>query len=163
MMRTPADVAGAPPDGRRQRGQALAEFALVAPLLFIVILAIIEGGRFVFYSELLNNATREGARYAIVHGANSSCPSGPAPPGETNFCDVPGDNVKAAVREAAISLVGVGDLFVSPPTWTNHNGRGEHVTVRVDYTYDPLVKTVIGVDLIPSIPISAESTLVIHN
>ena len=32
---------------------------------------IIEAGRFIFYYETLNNATREGARYAIVNGANT--------------------------------------------------------------------------------------------
>mgnify|MGYP000500059501 CR=1 FL=1 len=65
----------------RSRGQALVEFALVAPLLFLLILGTIEAGRFIFYYELLNHAAREGARYAIVHGARSDCPSGPPPPG----------------------------------------------------------------------------------
>ncbi len=53
------------------RGQALVEFALVAPIFFLILFAIIEGGRFILYYETLNNATREGARYAIVNGANS--------------------------------------------------------------------------------------------
>ena len=66
-------------DRRRTRGQTLVEFALVAPLFFLLLFAIIEGGRFVFFYEVLNNATREGARYAIIHGSNAAdgCPSGP--------------------------------------------------------------------------------------
>ena len=45
---------------------------------------MIEGGRFILYYETLNNATREGARYAIVNGANALCtassgPTGPMP------------------------------------------------------------------------------------
>ncbi len=68
---------------RRSRGQALVEFALLAPVFFLVLFAIIEAGRFMFYYEILNNATREGARYAIVNGANSLvCPTGPAGAGQ---------------------------------------------------------------------------------
>ena len=49
----------------------MVEFALVAPMFFMLLFGIIEVGRFIFYYEVLNNATREGARYAIVNGANS--------------------------------------------------------------------------------------------
>jgi Flp pilus assembly protein TadG len=56
---------------RGSRGQALAEFALVAPLFFLLLFGIIEAGRFVFYTEVLANATREGARYAIVHSGRT--------------------------------------------------------------------------------------------
>lgn len=56
------------------RGQALVEVALVIPFFLVLFLGIVEVGRFVFYYEMVNNATREGARYAIVHGANSSTP-----------------------------------------------------------------------------------------
>ena len=68
--------------GRTSAGQALVEFALVAPIFFLLLFGIIEAGRFILFYEALNNATREGARYAIVHGSNSSCPSGPMPPGD---------------------------------------------------------------------------------
>src|SRR4029078_8187722 len=64
----------------RGRGQAMVDFALVAPIFFLMVFAIIAGGRFILYSQTLNNAVREGARYAIVHGYNSFCPSGPMPP-----------------------------------------------------------------------------------
>ena len=50
----------------RSRGQALVEFALVAPFFFMLLLAIVEFGLAVYYIQVLNNAAREGARYAIV-------------------------------------------------------------------------------------------------
>ena len=99
------------------RGQAMVEFALVAPIFLLMLFFLIEAGRFILYYEMLNNATREGARYAIVHGSNSSCPSGPAPPGQTNPCDPTGTNVKRAVRDAAISLASTGQLFSYDPVW----------------------------------------------
>ena len=86
----------------------MVEFALVAPLFFLLLFGIIEAGRFIFYYETLNNATREGARYAIVNGANTlGCPSGPAAPG-TTACDAPGNNVVARVRQSAVGLPGSG-------------------------------------------------------
>jgi len=163
--------------GDRSRGQALVEFTLVAPLLFLLILGTIEAGRFIFFYEVLNNATREGARYAIVHGADSTCPSGPPPFGTTNNCDPTGDNIKTATADAALDLAGAGDLFVYEPVWTNRsapanpspgdsstgtNARGEYVTVFMDFTYRPLISTVVNIGILPDIAISAESTLVIN-
>ena len=120
----------------RSRGQALVEFALVAPLLFIAILGIIEAGRFIFHYEVMNHATREGARYAIVHGADSTCPSGPPPFGTENPCDPAGDNVKAAVQEAALDLAGLGDLFVHEPVWTSRATPGNPSPVAGDRVED---------------------------
>jgi hypothetical protein len=161
----------------RTRGQALVEFTLGAPMLFLLILGTIEAGRFIFFYEVMNNATREGARYAIVHGADSTCPSGPPPVGEVNNCDPDGDNVKTAVADAALDLAGAGDLFVHEPVWTNRstpanpspgdpstgsNARGEYVTVFLDFTYQPLIRQVVDIPFLPDITISAESTLVIN-
>lgn len=154
----------------------MVEFALVAPMLFVLIIGTIEAGRFIFFQELLNHATREGARYAIVHGADSVCPSGPPAPG-TSSCDETGENVKARVREAALEIVSLGSLELPDPVWTPRgdlstpdpgdpstgtNDRGEYVTVFVTFTYQPLIDQVVGVGFLPEISINAESTLVIN-
>ena len=140
----------------RYRGQAMVEFALVAPLFFILLFGIIEAGRFIFYYETLNNATREGARYAIVNGANTiGCPTGPPAPGTTG-CDVAGNDVIARVRASAL---GIGSAVTVTPTWTYNNGRGETVNVKATATY----KTLVPLLPLPSITISAESSLVINN
>ena len=149
----------------------MAEFALVAPFFFLMLFAIIEGGRLVFYYERLNSATREGARFAIVHGSNAGdgCPSGPMPPGlEGDACDVAGDNVREAVRDAALSLAAIGDFQSLDVTWCprsapkdcdpqSHNARGEAVTVRAVFSYPPVIA------VLPPITIASESTLVINN
>jgi hypothetical protein len=57
------------------RGQALVEFALVAPLLFLMLFGIITFGTWVFYQQQLTNAAREAARYAAIHSATSQCPT----------------------------------------------------------------------------------------
>jgi hypothetical protein len=60
---------------RSRRGQALVEFALVAPLLFAVLAAIITFGIGIFYQQQLANAAREAARYAAIHSETSQCPT----------------------------------------------------------------------------------------
>jgi Flp pilus assembly protein TadG len=185
MTRRPKQLCRA--SSERSRGQALVEFALVAPLLFLLILGIIEAGRFIFFHELLDGATREGARYAIVHGAereaNGGCSSGPVPgdpdlndAATSSSCDFPGAWVKNAVRAAALSVVDTNALFVNDPVWTTrglsnpspgdlntgHNGRGNYVTVFLDVTYSPLLGEVFNIEILPDITISAESTLVIN-
>lgn len=50
----------------RDRGQDIVEFALLAPLLFLLLFGIIEFGVAVFRYNTLSNAVREGARAAVV-------------------------------------------------------------------------------------------------
>jgi hypothetical protein len=140
----------------RSRGQALVEFSLVAPMFFLLLFVTIEAGRFIYYYETLHNATREGARYAIVNGANTlGCPTGTPAPG-TSACDPTGEDVKQRVRDAAL---GVGNTITVTPTWAPDNGRGSTVTVQATATYGLLVPIL----PLPSINVTAESSLVINN
>lgn len=70
-MRIPrlADRAGA------HRGQALVEFALVAPIAAFVVFGIISLGLWVFYQQQATNVAREAARYAAIHSSEAVCPT----------------------------------------------------------------------------------------
>lgn len=48
-----------------QSSQALIEFALISPVLLLLLFGIIDIGRAVFYYDTLNHAVREGARAAV--------------------------------------------------------------------------------------------------
>ncbi len=48
-----------------QRSQALIEFALVSPVLLLLVFGIIDIGRAIFYFDTVNHAAREGARVAV--------------------------------------------------------------------------------------------------
>jgi Flp pilus assembly protein TadG len=54
------------PGGRRPASAAV-EFAFMAPVFFLMLLGIFEYGRFLFTAQLMDNAAREGARYAVVN------------------------------------------------------------------------------------------------
>ncbi|HET7456669.1 MAG TPA: TadE/TadG family type IV pilus assembly protein [Gemmatimonadaceae bacterium] len=51
---------------RDERGAAMVEFAIVLPVLVVLVLAIIDFGRLLFLYNNLANAVREGARFAAV-------------------------------------------------------------------------------------------------
>jgi Flp pilus assembly protein TadG len=142
------------------RGQALVEFALVAPILIIMILSIIELGRFIFAYEVANSAVREGTRYAIVHGYYSLAPVGPLPASPDNACPPTTASTTAVanvVQQNAYTLPPATRILVCYPDSTNL--RGNRVNVSADFPFRVLVP------LIPFPPISihAESTLVINN
>ncbi len=54
--------------GRKSRGQAVIEFALVLPILLLVLLGITEFGRAFWTLNVLTQAAREGARVAALGG-----------------------------------------------------------------------------------------------
>lgn len=51
---------------RSKAGQSLVEFALLLPLLMLLIMGLFDVGRAVFYYSILNTAVREGTRFAVV-------------------------------------------------------------------------------------------------
>jgi Flp pilus assembly protein TadG len=65
-------IRGGPPRPRGfrkgERGSTLLEFALVAPLLFLLVFAVVDFGNYFFVSHTLQFATREGVRLALVGG-----------------------------------------------------------------------------------------------
>src|SRR5256885_7822484 len=52
---------------KRNRGQAMVEFAVVIPIFLLMLIALFDFGRAVFSYNTLTNAAREGARFAIVN------------------------------------------------------------------------------------------------
>ena len=139
---------------RRSRGQALVEFAFVAPIFFLLLFGIIDFGRYVYYVQILNNAAREGTRYAIVHGSNSFRPTGPG---------VDDPTIEGIVRRYAVGVIGDGAVLNVDSTWGTPpnpptNNRGSKVTVSVTYAFNSLIPIV----PIPPITITGGSTLAVN-
>ena len=60
------------PQRRDRDGAALVEMALVLPLFLMIVLGIMEFGRAMMVSNLLANASREGARLAVTTGTTNT-------------------------------------------------------------------------------------------
>lgn len=58
---------------KNENGQSMVEFALVLPLLLLILCGIIDFG-WIFYNQLsLENCVRDTARYGAVNAGNSEC------------------------------------------------------------------------------------------
>lgn len=56
---------------RCERGQDLMEYALIFPLLILLLLGIMEFGVVILSYDSIANAAREGVRYGIIHPEDS--------------------------------------------------------------------------------------------
>jgi Flp pilus assembly protein TadG len=84
-------------DPRHDEGLALVEFALLLPIIVILLVGVFDVAFAVWRSNTLTSAVREGTRYAIVNGATSTTPLGPG--NDSTVGDV--------VRRGAIGLSNV--------------------------------------------------------
>ena len=119
----------------RERGQALVEFAFVGFALALLVLGMFDVGRAVWNYNTLAHATREGTRYAMVHGASSSDPWGP---GSAYFTPPNTDTkVRETVEESA-SGIDTSRLTVEAEWLDGTNAAGTRVKVTSHYSYDPV-------------------------
>lgn len=60
------------PAAGRRRGAVMVEFAMVAPVLFMIVFAVFELGRALMVAQLLTAGARVGCRVGIIEGKSSS-------------------------------------------------------------------------------------------
>jgi Flp pilus assembly protein TadG len=117
------------------QGNALVEFTFIAVMLVVVMLGIVEMGRYVLVYTTVANAARAGARYAIVHGADRTGTGvdGPSGPGSTT-------QVQTVVKDfASAGLLNVSNLNITVNYPNGTNTADSPVTVTVTYPYDAFV------------------------
>ena len=109
-----------------QRGAAAIEFAIVLPLLIVLIFGMIEFSVLFYDKAVITNASREGARRGIVF-------SDPRP----NDADI----VAVVENYTADNLITFGDATGVTTTITRpaSGTSGDPLTVRVSYQYEFLV------------------------
>lgn len=59
-------------NSKKRRGAALVEAAIVLPILFVIILGIIEFGRGMMVAQMVVTAARTGVRSAVIDGATNA-------------------------------------------------------------------------------------------
>jgi hypothetical protein len=133
---------------RRERGQALLETTLTVLVLIIFFFGLLEGARAVWQYNILAHAVREGTRYAIIHGSNSSDASGPGDTGD----------VEVVVRDAASTLdEDALTVIVNYPDGSNDPGDTVEVEARYQFS------TMLPIVPLPSITMSSKSRMTIVN
>jgi Flp pilus assembly protein TadG len=102
---------------RKRRGASVVEFAIVAPVFFLLVFGMIEYGRMVMVQQVLTNATREGARRAVLDGATT-------------------DDVESVVEDYLTnSSIDGGTVTVNPDP-PSSAGSGDPVTVTVSIGFN---------------------------
>lgn len=112
---------------RDERGQSLVEFALILPIFVLLMVGIFDLGHVVWSNDALTNASREGARFAIVNGNQSQTPASrqDVKNAAINWAANAGTSVSATVCWSAPGAPCSGD------TDTGTADRGQLVTVTV--------------------------------
>ena len=138
---------------QRDRGQGLVEFALVIPIIVLLIAAFAEIGRAVYAYNTIANAARQGARVAAVNQIANVTECDESRPVEDPY--EPHWSIRGCVLVAAktlgITAANVSVSYASPPSTTLSCSPTLHVgclaTVTVTYDYSvatPFVNMLIG-------------------
>jgi Flp pilus assembly protein TadG len=123
---------------KRNHGQGLIEFALILPIIILVLTVCVDLGRMIFYYASISNAVREGTRWAIVHNLSTE-----------------------ADLDAVVDIV-KGYTSGIDPEVPRPSINGANITVSASYAFQPITP---GLSLIlrPSgeITLRAQSTSMI--
>ena len=115
------------------RGASLVEFALIVPVLLMLLLGMITGGLALNQKQQMTHATREGARFGATIAAEQ----------EFSNADSWAENVRQLIVERSIGSLASADICVSlvsgataavvsaagkPTTWFSTNGGNPCIT-----------------------------------
>lgn len=143
---------------RRQQGLAMVEFAIGAPLLLLLLLAIGEFGRMLSHYNQLLQGSRDAARYVATHAMNSTL----------GRIDLTGNLQGTAQNLVVYGAPSQGGRSALLPALTTgmvqvSTVSAEHIQVSVTYTFQPVIGAVLpgffGDDIPLSIPLTATTVM----
>ena len=120
----------------------MVEFAFSFTVFVLLLFGIMEFSRFVQAYVVLAGATREAARYAMVHGSQSGSVA-------TN------DAIQAVVRRWCTSLE--QSAVEVTTAWEPNNSPGSRVRIRARYAMSPMTRLIAA----DKLTLSAQSEMVI--
>jgi Flp pilus assembly protein TadG len=114
--------------GRGARGQALAEFAIVLPLILFFLAAILEFARAWNIKQAVTDAAREGARYVAVFNPAMT---------QSNVIAKVKERLALASIDSSVVTITSADPSCSPLSNCFHTaaGYGKEMTVNVSTQY----------------------------
>ena len=100
----------------------MVEFAIVAPVFILLVLGMIEYGRMIMVQQIITNASREGARQAVLDGATTTSVENTVNTYLSN----------GTISGATVSILDQNDAALNPATAT----AGSAIKVRVNVGYN---------------------------
>lgn len=149
-----------------ERGASMVEFALILPILLVLLFGIIEFGFLLYDKAMITNAARESARAGILF---SRKPETEILEVATNYCNSrmitfsagsPDISVELRVRDNPSDST---EMVYDPATFS----RGQYLRVTTNYNYTFLIITnlinllnaVGGTDIPVTVPLSSTSIM----
>lgn len=141
----------------RRRGGAVIEAALVLPVVLMFLFGILEYGRYVMMLQVLTNAAREGARYALIH-------TQPVTIGAVTSGNATGDVTNVVNRALAGQKLSAQNVSVYASdaqgnnlgAWTTAQA-GQSVCVEITGTYPVILANFLQMPL--TIPVVARAVM----
>jgi Flp pilus assembly protein TadG len=111
--------------GKHKKGQSMVEFALVIPVMVLLIAGIFDLGRAFYAAITITNAAREGARYGTLH--------------PDDFAGMKSITILEA-QDSNITLQ-ASNVTITCPDLVDPAGcdRGEPLRVTTNYSYDDMI------------------------
>jgi Flp pilus assembly protein TadG len=118
----------------QQAGQALVEFALVLPLLAVLLFGMLDFGKAYNYWNDATHLSAEGARFAAVNSA-------PTPGSALSLqAQIRGQADTAELRTGTTTSVpGAPQVCIDFPNGTSNPGDPVRVTMTFDYAWIPVI------------------------
>lgn len=151
------------------RGQTMVEFALIIPIVLLIMLGLFDLGRIVFINNSLSDGARDGARHAATR------------PRDADYCSRVDDAVRSAVRGQPLTpytvtfrtLDGAGNTLSTYVVCQNgangpglaamvadeQAGPGDRVTVDIGTSVDLTLDFIAGAAGRSNFALDAESTM----
>src|SRR4051812_15012977 len=123
------------PNRRRRavrRGSTLVQTAITLPMLLLLLFGILEYCRYVMLLQVLNNAAREGCRYAVMHTnpvVLNGVTYGNANSDVTNL--VSNCLAGQALASQSVSVYGSDAVGVNSGTSWQNTKSGQWITVKI--------------------------------
>ena len=137
--------------GQGRRGTATVEMAFVLPVMLVLIFGTIDFAWVLYCDSAVTEAAHVGARYAMVHGAESPS-TGMAGP-TANDSDV------ATAVQANVPGLDPNGLTITSTWPAGTNAASNPVTVTVSYSWTTVTGRLVG--FTPRITLSGTSTMII--
>jgi len=122
---------------RPRQGAALVEFAFVAVIFFMLFFGIVEYCRFIFVRQVLVNAAREGARYAVVNTTDTTMIAD-----TTSYVGTLVAGVTGSMKNYTCQVYLADNTGTSIGAATSA-GFGQYVAVQVDCDYDTILPSLL--------------------
>ena len=135
---------------RTQHGAAAVELAILLPFLVVLVFGIIEVGLLLYNQQVITNASREGARAAIIGDCDHRLTDDEIGQIVTDYCIDPNDTTKKRLitfnttNDPPSTIVAPSPSACTPSPGGSGLTVGNDVTVTATYNYTFLVPSLLG-------------------